>query len=263
MTGLARLYDDREELRSCSERSREFALAYGWESVVDEWDRLLASISPRRLRAPGPAWWARDRAEPVVEQELVTTAGTSIRVRMVQRELGRLETAIRADGRGASDVPIPTLPTACEVGGVRVPRRPGAVCAAPGDALVVVALRRIFPILELVDESDPFELAQAVLVLNVSGGLDDDVLVDAALFGVPCIGTDGVAPQAVLWPDLVANDRLEAISTARDVLTNPSRARRAIEQAREACLAVYAPSEASASAELRAKHGLHNAAGVA
>ena len=45
------------------------------------------------------------------------------------------------------------------------------------------------PGLETIDEADRFELAQAVLALNVSAGLPDDVLVDAALFGLPCIGS--------------------------------------------------------------------------
>lgn len=256
---LGRLYDDPNQLRQCSEDARTFATGLGWEEIVGQWDALLASIGPRRLRRPGPAWWSRDREEPVVEQQLLATDGASITVRMVKREFGRLEASIGADSRGASDVRLPTVPRACVVGGVKVPRRPGAICAAPGDELVVVALRRIFPLLETIGELDRFELAQAVLALNVSGGLPEDVLIDAALFGLPCIGTDEVEAQTVLWPGLATADPLHAISLARDLLTNPGRARRAIEQAREACVAVYAPNERAVAAELRARHALQRA----
>ena len=259
---LVRLYEDREELRRRSERSREFALGFGWDEVIAEWDRLLVSIAPRRLRQPGAAWWTRDRGEPVVEQKLLATAGTSITVRMVQREFGRLEASIGADAGGASDVRLPTVPRACEVGAVQVPRRPGAVCAAPGDELVFLALQRIFPILEAVDELDRFELAQTVLVLNVRGGLTEDVLIDAALLGTPCIGTDEAEPQTILWPDLATRDPLRGVSLARNLLTNPAHARRAIEHAREVCLAVYAPSEQALAAELRRRHALQQAAGA-
>jgi Glycosyl transferases group 1 len=253
---LARLYDDRDELRVRSVRSREFAEGLGWDDIVGQWDSLLGSIGPRRIRPGGAAWWVRDRREPVVEQQLPTADGSSVTVRMVKREFGRLEAAIGADARGASDVRLPTVPRACVVGGVKVPRRPGALCAASGDELVVLALQRVFPVLETIDEADRFQLAQAVLALNVSGGLPDDILVDAALFGLPCIGTGDAGPQAVLWPELATDDPLSAVSLARELLTNPGRARRAIEHARETCIAVYAPNESAVAAELRARHTL-------
>ena len=191
-----------------------------------------------------------------MEQQLPAAEGTSVTVRMVKREFGRLEAAIGADGRGASDVRLPTVPRACVVAGVKVPRRPGALCAAAGDELVVVALQRVFPVLETIDESDRFQLAQAVLALNVSADLPDDVLVDAALFGLPCIGSPVAEPQTVLWPDLATDDPLQAVALARELLTNPGRTRRAIERARETCLAVYAPDERAAASELRARHAL-------
>src|SRR6266536_2465752 len=253
---LARLYDDRHELRERSQRSREFAEGLGWDDIVGQWDSLLASIGPRHSRRAERAWWSRDRLEPVVERQLPAADGASVTVRMVKREFGRLETAIGADARGASDVRLPTVPRACVVGGVKVPRRPGALCAAPGDELVVLALQRVFPVLETIDEADRFELAQAVLALNVSAGLPDEVLVDAALFGLPCIGTGAAAPQAVLWPELATDDPLQAFSLARELLTNPGRTRRAIERARETCLAVYTPDERAVASELRAPHAL-------
>ncbi len=171
------------------------------------------------------------------------------------------KTAIGADARGASDVRLPTVPRASVVGGVKVPRRPGALRAAPGDELVVLALQRVFPVLETIDEGDRFQLAQAVLALNVSGGLPDEVLVDAALFGFPCVGTAAAAPQAVLWPELATDDPLHAVSLARELLTNPGRTRRAIERALETCITVYAPDERMVAADLRSRHALQRVGG--
>ena len=177
---------------------------------------------------------------------------------MVQREAGRLECSIRADARGFSDVRLPTVPRACEPAGVRVVRRPGLVFAAPGDELVLVALQRLFPILSAA-EPDRLSLARSVLVLNVSGGLADEVLVDAALFGVPCVGTDEVDAQAMLWPELATSDRLLAVAIARELLTNAARSRRLIESAFQACRDVFAPSEDEAAQTLRGLKALEGA----
>src|SRR5262249_59407729 len=74
--------------------------------------------------------------------------GVSVTVKMVQREIGRLEAAIAADARGrATDVRIPVTPPACEVARVSVPRRHGRICLTPHDIAVFEALKRVFPIL--------------------------------------------------------------------------------------------------------------------
>jgi glycosyltransferase involved in cell wall biosynthesis len=268
---LVRLYDDRDELRRGSERSRAFALDYGWDLIVDQWDALARSLVPSRTRG-APAWAQRDRGERVIEQQLAASPGASITVRMVERELGRLEAAITADMRGASDVRLPTLPPPLEVAGVRVERRPCHLCVAPADVLVFVALQRIFPRLSgwipsadaATDDDDVLtriacdgaesirlEVAQSVLVLNVSGGVPEEALVDAAHFGVPCIGTGSAAAQATLWPELAVDDPAAAVGLARALLTNSAWARRLAKDARRACELAYAPSEAEAAASLR------------
>jgi hypothetical protein len=269
---LVRLYDDREELHRRSERSREFALAYGWDRIVDRWDDLLRSIGTQRSRGAASPWWGRGRVKEVVEQEMPTLAGMSVTVKMVRRDLGRLEMSIAADARTASDVRLPTVPRACEVAGVRVPRRLGYVCLAPSDALVLVALRRIFPLLSgwttgpvseqgLEDdvtvvtpkrsEDARLELAHSVLVLNVAGELPDELLGDAALFGVPCIGTAAAGAQTALWPELEVDDHWAAVVLARDLLTNPARVKQLADQAQKSCMRVYGPSEEEAAEQLR------------
>jgi glycosyltransferase involved in cell wall biosynthesis len=263
---LVRLYDDREELRRRSASSREFALAYGWDTIVDSWEDLLRSIGTQRSRTAATPWWGRARVEEeVVEQEMPAFPGMSVTVKMVRRELGRLEMSIAADARTVSDVRLPTVPRACEVAGVRVPRRLGYVCSAPSDALVLVALRRIFPLLSgwtigpgcpddltvVSSEDTRLELAHSVLVLNVAGELPEELLVDAALFGVPCIGTATARAQAALWPELEVDDHWAAVVLARDLLTNPARVKQVADEARDSCVRVYGPSEEEAAEQLR------------
>ena len=59
-----------------------------------------------------------------------------------------LEAGIIADTKGQlSDVRIPAIQKACEVGGVRVIRTPAYVGIAPGDEAIFVELKQLFPIL--------------------------------------------------------------------------------------------------------------------
>jgi hypothetical protein len=92
-------------------------------------------------------------------------------------------------------------------------------------------------------------------VLNVAGELADELLVDAALFGVPSIGTRAAEAQAALWPELAVDDQWHAVVVARDLLTNPARVKRLTERAREECARVYRPSEEEAAAELARLQG--------
>src|SRR5262249_10957299 len=156
----------------------------------------------------------------------------------------KLEAAIVADARRHNpDISIPAAPPPCEMGRVMVPRRLGRVCLAASDERLFLALQRIFPVLrgwvpvesywphpaggELLEflaievaENARYHLAQSVLVLNVCGSLPEELLVDAAACGVPCIGTGRVAAQAVLWPELAADDDESAVPLARALLTN-------------------------------------------
>jgi glycosyltransferase involved in cell wall biosynthesis len=216
---LARLYDDRELLRRRSVQAHEFAQAYDWANVVEMWDDLLASVARRAARA-------RPREPDVVHVETIPArGGASVTVKRVQRPFGRLEAAIVADARRqTSDVRLPVLPRACEVAGVRVPRRFGRVCVGPCSAFEFLSLRRIFPALEgwsplpgaedllvehVADEDDArYELAQSILVLDLEDELDDETLAEAARYGVP---------------------RARSIAHARAVLIDPALAARSVE----------------------------------
>jgi len=299
---LARYYEDRALLRRHADNAREFALAYGWENVLDQWDRLLQSIASARGRTVRSPYRTLQRVEvrdPALrvapnstlapyfrtaavdnrlQRELSTTGGVSVTVTMVQREVGRLESAIVADAvRQDTEVRIPVVPPPCELERLRVVRRAGYVCVAPGDAAVFMALQRLFPLLRgwtplspgqspspQVDalrsvriqdaEAARCELAQSVLVLNVGGTLPEGMLVDAALFGTPCIGTPDTSAQETLWPELATADALHATGLGRALLTDPARVRRLTARARAACRSRYAPDETLAAASLRRQH---------
>src|SRR5262249_14131908 len=120
---LERYYQNRDLLQARSAQSRQFALSYGWEEIVDRWDRLLKSIADSRRC--GGMLHARPRAaEKVVEQEISNVAGASIRVKMVARQSGKLEAAIVADARRHNpDISIPAAPPPSAMSpGMLVPR---------------------------------------------------------------------------------------------------------------------------------------------
>jgi glycosyltransferase involved in cell wall biosynthesis len=250
---LVRLYDDRDELRRRSAASRRFALGYGWDGIVATWDDVLRSAVER----------ARAGARLPVEQEVEEVGGSastgmSVTVRRIRREFGRLEMAIAEDARQLSDVRLPTVPRAWATDGLRVERRAGSVCVGPSEELLLLALRRIFPKLTGwhpgecgTPEEVRLELARSVLVLNSTGALPESALRDAALFGVPCVGTASVEVQRVLWPELAVDDPWEAVSLARAVLTDAARARRIAARAAETCRARYAPDESKAAQAIR------------
>jgi len=283
---LERFYEDRELLRDRSARARRFALGYGWDAILDRWDTLLRSIADSRRCQTHRAYRRANADDTVVEREISTILGTSITVKMFQREIGRLEASIFADAHGAaSDVRIPVVPPACELGGVRVPRRPGYVGVARGDAPAFLALKEVFPILtgwtpapspsahlcgqkglQILPIESPkearFDLAQSVLVLDISGLLPEALLVDAATCGVPCVGTARVAAQLALWPELVTEDVDEAVRLARELLTNAARMGRLVAEAKLASRRFRAPCEEEIAASLRHLHAAQRAAAV-
>ena len=279
-TKLARYYEDRELLRDSAARSRQFALAYGWNEVINQWDRLLRTLADKR-RSPGRSGSRRAaRAENVVQRELPAMPGVSITVKMVQRELGKLEASIAADARLQNiDFRIPTITSACEVARVKVPRRPGYIGVAPSDTSIFLQLKKIFPILTgwvpawspgskiaveglewtplSQTEDARYELSQAVLLLNVSGEIPEQMLADAALFGVLTIGTSDATAQTKLWPELATDDVCQALVLARALLTDAARAERLAQAARVTAESAYQLREDQVIASLRRLHSVH------
>jgi len=273
---LNSLYDNRVELAARSRRSREFSLAYDWKRIIDQWDVLLRNIGNRRQRIAATAHRAVSLAS-VAPRLFPKIDGVNIQVNVVQRQYGRLEANLLSDLRGGlSDARVPAFQQPCQIGRLRVPRRPGHLGVAAGDEEVFLTLKRIFPILDgwmplwacLSDsvcdgltvvrldtwQAARYELAQSVLLLNSSGDLPDELLVDAGLFGVACVGSGASEVQQKLWPELVAEDERDAASLARELLTNPARLRRLAEQAAAECRRLYAPDEATIMDCLRRLH---------
>jgi len=279
---LKRLYENQADLPRRSARCREFSLAYGWNTVVDQWHQLISSIAraPKRI-LKSPVTRA-ESFQKLLPGSLPNIPGVSVSVKVVERQLGRTEASIMADARQPSDVRLPALPKSCEVGGVRVPRTIGYMGMAAGDVPVFLELKRIFPILsgwvavtdedsigaesrawassdlrlrrlECVEEAR-FDLAQCVLLLNIAGALPAQLLVDAACYGVPCVGSAIAAEQSTLWPDFATSDQAEAVRLSRGLLTDAARLQRASEQARTACLSLYAPDEEDSAFWLRQLH---------
>jgi len=273
---LTALYDDRALLASASARSRGFAMAYGWEEIVGQWDALLNSIGSRRRRIE-----KKSTGKQVSIERLATFAPRvsdgSVKVTVVERQFGRLESGIIQDSRKhLSDVRVPGLQKSCEVAGLRVVRSPAYVAVTTADREVFSRLKRIFPILGgwmpgfggVFDTLDPsiravpiedwrqvrYELVQSVLMINLSGDFPQSVLMDAALYGVPCIGAGSLPAQCEFWPELEAETTEEAVALARGLLTNPASLRKASARGRELCVIRYAPDQHDAAAWLRRAH---------
>ena len=274
---VERYYEDRALLQERSTRSRQFAVSYGWESVLDGWDTLLRSLSGRRRHVARSSPERIESIDTLLPQLGAQIPGTSVTVKVVARQFGRLEASILADvSRRSSDVQIPTVPAPCELARIRVTRRPGYIGLAGTDRGILDALRAIFPAvtgwspgpasavrtdagdLRIVPADPPeacrFDLAQSVLLLNLSGEFSDASLVDAALYGVPCIGTDASEAQRTLWPDLTTRDSTTALRWARSLLTDAARLRRAVARAHAVCRDRYAPNEDDAAAWLQRLH---------
>src|ERR1022692_724204 len=273
---LAVFYGNRGLLGEHSARSRQFAMSYGWDKIVDQWDGLLRSVSKGTRRIVKVSQ-SHPLAEELMSRMVPQGAGTSIKVNVVERQFGRLESGIVADTKGhLSDVRIPAVQEACRVANLRVMRSPGYLGVAPGDQGIFLELKDIFPILagwvpdfsgvgEAGDESlrmvrlsrseaARYELGQSVLLLNVSGEICEATLIDAALYGVPCIGTEGSEGQRWLWPELAAESLEDAVRLGRRLLTNAAQLRRLAAQGRANCQTCYAPSEEDAAAWLRQLH---------
>lgn len=273
---LATFYDDRELLAERSKQAAQFALAYDWNKVLDQWSKLLQSVaaSSRRMsRVPV----TQPLPQTLVSQYLPQVPGGTVKVNVVEHKFGQLEAGIIADTKGQlSDVRIPAIQKACEVGGVRVVRSPAYVGVGLGDESIFAELRRLFPILGgwsampaggvpnegnglncvVLDryEEARYDLAQSVLLFNVHGGFSDATLMDSALYGVPCIGTKKSAAQQNLWPELATDDDADAVTLARMLLTNAVRLRSLSADGHANCQAHYALSEEDAAAWLRQLH---------
>lgn len=273
---LAMFYDDRDLLAERSRQSAQFALAYDWNRVLDQWDDLLRPMASHNRRI-SRVTVAQPLPDNLVSRYVPQIDGAAVKVNVVERKFGHLEAGIIADTKGQlSDVRIPAIQKACEVGGVRVIRSPAYVGVAPGDGAIFHELKQIFPILMgwvpaqpgtkledqgglsylVLDRSEQarYDLAQSVLLFNLHSGFSDATLMDAALYSVPCIGTTHSAVQQTLWPELAVDNNAEAVRMARILLTNAARMRSLAARGRANCQLKYGLSEEDAATWLRQLH---------
>jgi glycosyltransferase involved in cell wall biosynthesis len=241
---LTKFYDNRDMLAERSRQSRAFSQPYGWETLVERWDALLSDIASRRRRITRvtPTKSLSD-AKGLSALRVFVPEGVAVRVDFAEREYGRLESSILADRRGRlSDVKIPTVPHASTTDSVKVVRAFGYV-GIGGAETVFQRLKAIFPVLSGWNagtmsfprfEEARLHLAQSVLLLNLGGVFDTQFLLDAAFFGVPCVGDETNGLQRRLWPELVVVDDDEAVGVARRVLTDAAFAESTVRNAREA-----------------------------
>lgn len=222
---LEELYGDRELLAERSRRSREFALAYGWDELVDRWEDILGAAPPRRKPARTRSFeWIAGRdggtqltelPEPVAEVTADVLGslpdGASVTVRMTERRHGEVAAEIyRGAFAEGEELSIPVrLPPLFE----GAPRSTvGNLLIAPGDLPLAVELRRVFPrVIVSVPRpggdpdstvATPLEellppLPHYALVLDYTGDAAPNLDVACAALGVPYAGS-----ASSLWPPI-------------------------------------------------------------
>lgn len=234
---LKKFYEDRTFLESRSKQAQRFAKPYSWSVVLSQWDELIQKVeSHPNLAAP-----RRSTSESEGQKVTSTQPDIAVKVMSFTREKRRTE------------ISVPTTPEG----------RPfGHMIVGKIDVPLFLALRRLFPVLRgwvisdtpLITEheqpdvvkllsEDPksfhYRLAQTTLILDTGNQISDAILVDAALCGVPCIGSQKSRLQANLWPDLVVSNEYLALNVARCLLTNAARFRSVVESARISCEQIY------------------------
>jgi hypothetical protein len=252
---LETLYRDPAMLADMSARSREFALGYDWDGVVDAWEQVLRSAPPRAkpVRARSFDWRVgaseprSDLPQPALEAASKAFAplpeGATVAVRMAERPFGEAEAEIRRDafieGQLIS-IPVRMPPAVDGLPEARV----GHVLSARSDLPVVAGLRKIFPGVEVSLPSPPDEpdsphvlqlhelipaLPHYALVVDFAGECPKATDFACAVLGVPYAG------RSPLWPPVPEGDPLRAL---RRLLTDQglseSRRRTAAERAARA-----------------------------
>ena len=81
--------------------------------------------------------------------------------------------------------------------------------------------------------------------------MPEEMLVDAALLGVPYVGTAKHKAPRTLWPALEARDEDQVVAMARLILTDAALAQRMVDEARAACAAAYGADETAIAGSLR------------
>ncbi len=277
---LDRLYRDPLELSDRSRRSREFALAYDWERVVDMWEAVLGEAPPRRkpTRARAFEWRTPDSRRQdsdvpdAIEQARRDVfarlpAGARVSVQMTERTYGEVAAEIRRDAfvRGEPlSVPVRLPPAFAGAPQARI----GTLLVGPEDLPLAADLSRVFPGLTVsvplesgdVSRARPLSLDELVpalphyaLVIDRARQTPRGTDVACAALGVPYLGPSPV------WPDV---DEPTPFLRARCLLTDQGASelrrrvaaervdslvgREAVERLRSLCLAAQPEPRAAA-----------------
>ena len=247
---LELLYRDRGALEARRGRAREFALAYDWESVVDDWEATLVDARPRRkpVRTFSFDWVGGAQAKPspsvpeevtrVTSQSLAALPeGATVSFKMAERRHGEIAAEIvRHAYQQGEPISIPVRLSPAFEGAPTA--RVGHVLVSPADIRLAARLREIFPGLEFSfpkpdgdPESDVFlTLAELVvplphysIVVDYAGQAAPGTDAACAALGVPYAGSSR------LWPRVSASELLEV----RQLLTDPGLSDRRREIARQ------------------------------
>ena len=174
---IGELHDDPQLLGARSRASREFALAYDWDRLAEEWDELLRTAPPRRRpeRSRSFDWVGGEGLVGAVPQPIAEVTnrafaglpdGVRLGVQVTERQYGAVAAQIRREAFADGDelaVPV-RLPRLL----ADAPRQTIAVAlVSPGDIELTSLLHAIFPALG-------FALPRS------SGDLEDDELLDPA-----------------------------------------------------------------------------------
>lgn len=236
---VADLHDDPALLADRSARSREFALAYGWDGVADGWERVLAAAPARRrpVRSRSYAFvsgGAGDPSAPTDVRSALAPAlaglpdGTSVEVRVAERRHGeasaRISQGAFADGDELS-LPVrlpPALP------GMRR-AHVGWVLTGPASLPELAAVQDVFPSTQIAvttpgldietDERLPLEelvvaLPSYALVVDHGGDACPGLDAACAVLGVPYHGS------SPWWPPVTGTVEPDDTSAVRRLLTD-------------------------------------------
>jgi hypothetical protein len=233
---LERLYRERELLAAKAQRARCFAEAYDYERLIPQWHELLEREVPRRraeLRSQTEVTVSRLRPSAATLARVFSQAIASCAQKRRGSEAERAVDEFAESFQRPPDPYRPSIPVNLPLSDPQQAkaRIRGCVYAASArDVPIVQALAAIFPDVKVwstvplalglhakdgkplrakvVQANGPAyraELAVSTLALDTAS-YDPLLAVQAAQFGVPCLGSTQALPQIWLWPELSLAD---------------------------------------------------------
>ncbi len=238
-SGIAALHDDPALLAERSARSREFALAYGWDGVTDDWERCLRQAPARRrvVRSRSYAFVSGSVHDPMAPTAVRTALGpaidglpegTSVEIRVTERRYGeaagRILSNAFADGDELS-IPVRLPPVVTGARRAHV----GWLLAGPGSLGELGPLQTVFPGTRIAVTTPGLDITTCerlpldelvialpayTLVVDHAGDACAGLDLACAVIGVPYHG------QSPWWPPVTGQVEPDDISAIRRLLTD-------------------------------------------